>query len=54
MTFSEGRFKQLLIREGGDIERSREEWSRNNCAASEQDPGSPSRDTHIFETVLQN
>ena len=38
-------FRQLLIREGGDIE-TKEGQPRDNSAAWGQDPGSTSRDTH--------
>ena len=50
-----GRFKQLLIREGGDAE-TREKQSRNNSAALGWGPLSPSRSTqnNIFEQFYRD
>ena len=50
-----GRFKQLLIREGGDAE-TREKQSRNNSAALGRGPLSPSRSTqnNIFEQFYRD
>ena len=48
---SQGRFRQLLIREGGDA-KTREEQSSNSTAALRQNPGPISRDRHKDVGIL--